>query len=462
MSTKTFIPSRFIRNTIGSGLSELPDTDIILGIERTSTGGGSGNWRYLDRYGNPVSLSSTYFINHPIFRLWLNSKYTSEHSIVQNIRLGSKTYQDNYIYIPPFFLKTENSTKYWIAPYYGIDGKQATTETIEYYLKNGFRLYPAFYHGDLPLHAGLDTEEENQITSNTILGFYVSKYLNSVYTDVDTDTSYILSTGDLTDNVYDISTYEKYIESEINDYYKHLDTNGDSYVYKHIMSIYEYSAIQLLFLFYNHTTYVDTTDNDTNKQFYDIYGLYNTRWQYVKGLYLDSDKNMQIYTSGMSALPSNTEDNQFAVFPKDFEDYKDLKYTLPEEVITNGKAYYKNVDNTDIMNPSYEASENFFSDGVDNYIHLNNIFLPLSSTDLGVSDNYYDGSYSDAIIFDNSGANEKYLAYVGGSYYESANTDNAKDNGIFAIKFSNNTSMSKDDITLLGVRTCKIMYDETV
>lgn len=451
MATKTFIPSRFLRNS-SSGSRELPDTDIILGLERTNIGGGSGNWQYIDRYGNPVTLSSTYFLNHPIFRLWLNSKYTSEHNTYINVTLNTRIYKDYFVYVPPFFIKTENSTKYWIAPYINQSGDPIDSDTINYYLNNGFKLHPAFYCNNVPLHEKMDIETST--SSNTVIGFWVSKYINTVCSDNDTGKSYNISlSSEIPDTVFSIENYESNLQTEREDYEE--STGRDGYFYKHIMSIYEYSAIQLLALFYNHTTYIDTSDNDSNKQFYDIYGLYNSRWQYIKGLYLDNNKNLQIYTSGMLTLSSSPEDG-FAMFPKDIEGYTTNEYTLPESLYTSGKIYYKNVDNT-IINLNNTPTNNIFIDGVDHYINLNEIFLPLSTTDFGVTDNYYEGTYSDCIRFDSSGTDSKYSAYVGGSYYEYSDTSTSKDNGLFAIKFSNNTRQEKDSINLLGIRTCKIL-----
>lgn len=450
MSTKTFIPSRFLKNS-GSGSRELPDTDTILGLERTSIGGGSGNWRYIDRYGNNVTLSSTYFMNNPIFRLWLNSKYTSDHNMYINVSLNTRSFKDYYIYIPPFFIKTENSARYWIAPYTSITGEPIDSSTINYYLNNGFRLHPAFYCNNVPLHEKMDIETST--SSNTVIGFWVSQYMNTVCSDEETGKSYNLSLSkEVPDDVYTIENYESNLATERSDYEE--KTGREGYFYKHIMSIYEYSAIQLLSLFYNHTTYVETTDDDMYKQFYDIYGLYNSRWQYIKGLYLDSNKNLQIYTSGMFSLEGSEEDG-FAMFPKDIDGYSTLEYKLPESVYTN-KIYPKNVDNT-IISLDNGSSNNIFIDGVDHYISLNEVFLPLSTTDFGVSSNYYEGTYSDSISFDGTGVGSKYMAFIGGSYYENKNTNASKDNGIFAMKFSNSTRQEKDGINLLGIRTCKIL-----
>ena len=236
----------------------------IFGIALVSTGGGAGDWQWVDADGNNISLTTTDFDNHPVW------------GGIQDVTIDGQ----DMVEIPKFYIKQD------VAPS-GSDQAGNKCWWVSDEAVEGFSVHPAFMDGGV---------EIDQV--------YVGKYEGI---DDGTNGSGAAIVGSASGAAPLVSTtftdYKQYCanRNEVN--------GGNSGVSGfHLWTIYELSAIQLLAMIELETPdvqaaiangHVDGSDavntGSTDAVYRGIYELWGNVRHWTDGLQLDGDHQVQVW-----------------------------------------------------------------------------------------------------------------------------------------------------------------------
>lgn len=308
------------------------------------------------------------------------STYFANHPIYKELDKEYVLGENTFINVPKFYVRSNGEDSFWIS-------------NVE---KPGFVVHPAFKRV---------TRELNN--------FYIGKYTcSSNYSSKENELPVVGET---------FSKMKSMCESK----------NAGGIGGYHMMSIYEYSALQLLFLIEYRSTDCQTligtgcissqnvevcsSPNVETSNYHGIIGLWGNAWQYVDCIKSTSTGVIKV---------------------KSFNDYSlDDEYYYTTNIKMNTKPI-KEIYTAGVNCGYYN---NLIIDDGENY-STKYLFIPNAST---LTNNYYNGSYSDYMYCPVYG-NDNYLA-VGGS------CDSQNMAGLFAKKF-----ISAGDKSLFATtRICK-------
>lgn len=286
MAWKTKIPYRLIDFSTRIH----PAGEWIIGVKRLSDVGGSGTWVWIDKDDNVVEVEEGYFSDHPSYDF---------HDVTMD---G----ENEFVSIPKFYVKSDGNSRYWISP------KPA----------EGFHVHPAFMSKGLELK---ETEDDIHGNTNEKTRICIGKWQSYIdFSMALSDKVKMWSIPSLSEQK--ISQLESARGEEFAvetrqalaslrpsvdttwwdnwyaaDAWNDHDPNGAvNVVGYHMMSIWDWSALQWLALIEGRTTDVaqkygqgwlrgtapDAVDGvkTTTANFHGIYGLWGNVWQWIQGV----------------------------------------------------------------------------------------------------------------------------------------------------------------------------------
>ena len=297
MAWKTKIPYRLIDFSTRIH----PSGNWVIGVKRLSDVGGSGTWVWIDENDNVVEVEDGYFSDHPTY----------------DFRDTTIDGENEFVSIPKFYVRSDGNSRYWISPE----------------PKEGFHVHPAFMSKGKPIEdIYVDVHGVEHDNARICIGKWQS-YID--FSMMLSDKIKMWSIPSLTE--YKISQLESARGSEFapetrqalaslhpsvdstwrenwyaadawNDHSKDGAVNVVGY---HMMTIWEWSALQWLALIEGRTTDVsqkygkgwltgrstDAVDGvkTASANFHGIYGLWGNVWQWIQGVQTRHDGTLWIW-----------------------------------------------------------------------------------------------------------------------------------------------------------------------